>query len=564
MPPGADYAVVVFSTSNGRFDFGSGLTRLRDGELVLRVESSSNPTAELGVLVGFDEASIRRLDPPTDVELERDPLSEATACDPRLPEPVWSVALSSGAPEPSAGAFTTDWLSSSCPQLLPEGERGLVDLCGDLICSPWAEQRGCELHIGIRQCGPVGVPDFSATLDRAGRTCTTAPACEALETAPGAAASFLCQGNLSCPIHIYGGRETLDLVFDKAAVLDRPLLEREFGKGIAPSDWLTGYLGSIAHLADRVVISGHVDAGYRRTDFAARAPTLLAFLDPETMQVTSTRTATESGLLHISKDRFGDGFVGVFHQADDLAIGRFSADGERIAAVPFGVGRDHSPFGLTALPAQSAFVSFTGSLPDRTRVQIGMFDAQTLAVRGLCELHEPLRPIDVVALDDGRIAVSDDDGDKVAWIDPMTCEISTFASPGAGAFGLGFLYPGRAPGELIVTTDAGNSRGLHRIAPGRFPIRGAQFVGAPSGTAAVGLLVPHPGDRFRQLVAGIADPLGQRQATLAEFLIEDTPRVLPRTLEVGVGPLTAPSIDAKGRLWMLLPWSAEVVRLAPR
>jgi hypothetical protein len=81
---------------------------------------------------------------------------------------------------------------------------------------------------------------------------------------------------------------------------------------------------------------------------------------------------------------------------------------------------------------------------------------------------------------------------------------------------------------------------------------------------AVLSVAPWPLDDKQVLVGGhVLSANGARRAVVTLLDVE-AGRFLPEVFEIGDQSVTRIRTDAKGRLWALLPWSGQVVRLTPK
>jgi hypothetical protein len=118
------------------------------------------------------------------------------------------------------------------------------------------------------------------------------------------------------------------------------------------------------------------------------------------------------------------------------------------------------------------------------------------------------------------------------------------------------LHPGSERTVVSVTSETG---GIYAFdGARRFLARAGDFGLAEDAWA----MAPWPKDPGLVLV-GLSGSQGARTASVA--LVDPVVgRFLPASLAIGRGPPGRMVADAKGRIWVPLPWTGNVVRIAPR
>lgn len=310
-----------------------------------------------------------------------------------------------------------------------------------------------------------------------------------------------------------------------------------------------------------VTLDSVLDAAHDCTTQLTPPPAELRAYDATTLALRWSRPAPPC-LSSLVADPLGSGFLGVYRSMDELALGRFDADGALVMSATI------------APNAQPTYVYQSLILEDRMEL--------ALVLHAL-----PLRTIisfDLATFEEKARAPSAYEMNSVAQLDPThlvfaadpnasRCQwnMADFAAQYCAESDcfpqqwLGFTH------ELFdYYRDAGRNLELVSVSLGAASIWVCGQGDAPGSITFFervpqpGFMYPHPLDPGLLLVSGIAlDALGELGGTL-DVVDIDRRRILPGTVPLEgmfTGRIRA---DDRGRLWLLHPWNATVARLTPK
>lgn len=341
LPPGIAFVAVISSREV------SGLVRRQDDRFGVYLSLSAGEDL---LLLGYEEAEIAALGPPAEAELRASRLRPALDVEPALPVPAWAAEVSAGSsdlePLPARGTprLTADWLSPCEPSL--DGARVALT-CLAYSCAGVIEQNGCAIEVVSQTCSSPKPPTLRARIDASGRaqfeTSDQLGDCESAGEGATGDLTFACPASKGSCHGTTLGPSSAGPHLELAA-------SWTLGDGIVGANFYdngdltalhTGYLHGLAVLGDTVVVSLPVldgapvskPLGHRDT------PTELAFLDATTLTPIGARARPRSpdgrvlaGLGPIRANEDGDGFFGGFAvigsgEATTRYLGRFTADG---------------------------------------------------------------------------------------------------------------------------------------------------------------------------------------------------------------------------------------------
>ncbi|MCK6551578.1 hypothetical protein L6R52_37445, partial [Myxococcota bacterium] len=518
----------------------------RDGEL-----------APLGITSDAAGASRARLRAPAE-------------CEQRLPRPAWAarwgalgglVALEEAEREQLA-PLTSDWVAARCAPLAS------VSISAEVGC----EDRFCE-HT-LRSTGACG---FELTFTG----CARAPVRGALH-----ADGSLCLGAdadaPSCPVRAFVRPDDAPFTVDRVKVV-------EAARDVLP-DWLTfngllvpdlmfeGWVhdlelvdGRVVALAGDGTFGGPCRAGFTRGSN-------LHFFDPATLALTGTAT-TPQCLTAIAADPEYPAIFGVFTAAGEWRVGKFDATGRLLASAPVdarttaGPGeprrvtfRDHRVLDVEVLPARDLVAVLFNPEADTGKEGNGgnvvfTYDRTTLERRGGWDYPDGQRWV-MTAVDDHTLALARNDARAIEWLDVDSGPLGASAPLRRldGVFNDDSLldvahHP--ASGTLLVA--ATRDPLLFTVTP-RGAARGRAHVFDVDAAPVTAL--PWPPDPTRALVAGIVGTGEDRRAVVTRF-DPTRPSFDSGTWDLGWGAPTKMLSDDEGHIFVLLPWSGDLVRLTP-
>lgn len=342
-------------------------------------------------------------------------------------------------------------------------------------------------------------------------------------------------------------------------------------------------------LTDMVAREDRVLAVKRSFDDARctnlESPTRLYRLDPDSLAVVRT-TTTPPCLVRMVSDAGGTGFLGVFHQ-DGTRLGRFSADGTLISSVQVPSVGDLDNRLDVATPteiltttgaARWVGVVFYQDLSREARhVFVAIHDLETLRWARTIQILDngPFHMTFAAGLSrDGRFAMTDDQTNAMVLLDPESGAVESVPINDGEA---SVVYSALSPLPVSTPNDDRwvilKSRGLSQlatadviarrpdrivdqiaypVASGVYPFALAEIPGTPAFLVAVG----HR-ERWR--------PEDEPEVR-AELAILDPAEgsFRPRPIVIGSGIPTRVLFDARGRVLVLLPWTATIIRAEVR
>jgi hypothetical protein len=448
---------------------------------------------------------------------------------------------------------------STCPQL---GALEADLRCGNPHCFGALRQEGCEAIFDLAACGRG---ELRFPIDRSGSICIEENALfGACMSVPSRDAEiFQTQscgtGELgTCEIEVYRaenaaqviGTETVRLV--DVAPLVAPDYERPPG----------GYLTDLVILDDRVVVAANA------TSVAAfctltRAGTAY-FLDLGTMQTTGTATIPPC-LGNLRRDPLGDGFVGTFRENNRPALGRFTKDARLIASV---ISTEEDPRALFAnsLAIDTALGPIAGAINKTASEHGGSYLlAVDLRTMEILPISGPLatNTFEIQSFSPGKFSALEDQQNYIMMIDLESGRRDRVASTALVRGGLGMMLQAQVDQRsFLVISMLGPAGGVisynldGEIAGRARPHR------ALSETWSIAAW-PDPDTNL--VLAAFSEAEGEQRGYLGLVDIVAA-RFLLGEVQVGSGPGAVGRfhLDEQQRLWAVMPWTAEVLRVHVR
>ncbi len=536
--------------------------------------SYARPDAPLRV-VGWAAEAIEPLLPSEDISDAR--LEPALGCEPSLPAPAWAFEIqpdgARGAIDAGTLRLTAPWLRDRCPSI--DG----LGLLVHVSCRPgWCAARGvagsgCDGTMELSACGLGPLPISSQPT---GAICV-APAelaalgCEPLPSeAPVAAAARCTIGARRCEVELYHPAPAPFAQVRRRRLLPvEPFAPRSLSEDgtISARALLRAYAHDVEVLGDEILVAhGDGQLGGRCDASEQRRPSVLERVDPDELATVGTATAPPC-LRRMLAD--GDAVLAVFAEEGDLWIGRFDRGGRRRVARPLDP-RDprqrpdddpDRPLAeavyvvelLRPTPGTLAVVLSTDDDGPRTLVfVVADDDLRPLRRRRL----DGVTAMAAAATPEGIALAS---GRGVIWLDPAS--LADRAGPSVAPrppwddVTLSALHPHAS--ELLAAS-VGEAPQVFAFGGGASELDAAEILELPAQNSLLA-----PWTEALVLVGAVGQVSPGRFGGLVARYDPRRRRVLPGLVEVGGGPIGRARLDGRGRAWLLLPWSAELVRLEP-
>ena len=568
VPADVGLAALVEVTSDGRVVAATPLTPWGDNLPVISRRSAGT------LLVGFAEDQFDGYGVGMDA-LVGASLRQASGCDNALPPPRFAAQVGDGIVDPIAisdvPALTADFTALGCQDL--ETHTYAVDpTCEAEVCVPVARSRQpCVLELDLQTCGggKVVITQDPLTSELCGtvedRGC--APADDGY-----ADLSFDCEpGPPACRLHVYRDARRRPQPFELASVkwrsgppsipgtvLDRPWIPVRFLR--------SGYGLDMEMLDGRLIISSPTDPEQR-----CNLPADFYSVDTETLETIDVVSGPICPTA-LSADPSGQTFVAAYHDEQTWRIARFDARGMEIQTA---IAVDETLSDRETWRPASAFrPQGTGEIwltminrvdfdPLPATVLI-RFDEQTLARRTqqiLPGWHRSYTGI--LTENEPRFALLAEWSRSVGWFDPN---------------GTDFPLPSATVPVPMDSPIKNQYYTLTLIAEDRVIVgalgRAPAIFASPSGDLRP---IAHPGGEVEQMMVrflpwttnewlgvGLQTLNGGRREAILTRVDVQSERFVPGVWVIGDGMPTIAKTDAQGRHFVLLPWTAELVRISPR
>jgi hypothetical protein len=312
-----------------------------------------------------------------------------------------------------------------------------------------------------------------------------------------------------------------------------------------------GYAFGMAVLGDRVVVAGGSGTGVESCREVQDTPQLL-FFDLSTLSLIETATAPPC-LTKLVADPSGDGFIANYREpaAAEWRLGHFDRHGHRSASVSQGISDDFEALAMRALSNPPRVLSLFGFGGVGTQLGLQIHDPTTLALSQSVSVSGESKSWSMGVDGLGRVVL------------PFRGNLN-FLSLSSARFEerrMLMIVPGLALFEPVALGDAvyvGSERTVH-VSRSAGSIARESFEGATP--TIVALLEFPPGSG--QLVAGGVSTPGHGYTAVIMRFDTRSGRFAHGIDQVGGGVLSHLEVDHAGRLWALLPWSGELLRLTP-
>lgn len=561
-PAEIDLAAVLTFDAAGKLTAATPMTRFRERD-VLELARVPEDDAATIALAGWSSAALgRELVLPRNDILESAPLSLAADCAPRLPEPASTLVLDGDLPE-GPGPLHAEWLDGNCPNLLDRIAAEAT--CIADRCLAGYEQRGCTLTIDLQLCD-FGKQQF--LVDYRGELCLqkAEEPCKGTVAVPPSLARLDCVNSADCSVDLYLRPEEPLFTVQVQEILPVPAKypSNFLSFGVRGNHPITGYIGDLVVLGDRVLVSSHDGRYYEERSCDSPEPNRLHIFRSDDLTPIFTATAPPC-LRDLLPNPGNDGFFGMFGARQTPTCGYFDRDGRllssRVLELPDMANRYYDP--VQARRSRSGtkiFVLFHWSNSENNTfgTVLAELDAVSFANRQLYDvLNARASSFDEDL--NRNLSIPDDDDDKIIFVSlddgssPIRIDLPHFTSVSLGQIQ---FHP---PVELSLLMIPLEEPAIH-IFDAEPRHRGrAVFYEHVFAPLVAG---PWPGEPALMLAGGTDNEvLGQPRAVLAVF---DPRRAhyLPGSEYVGFGVpsrMVATDRDA----YLTLPWEAKLLRVTP-
>lgn len=523
--------------------------------------SASVYFADDAIAIGWTAEAIAAMNPPAAEALATDTLRAASGCQPRLPSPAVAVRLPDGTAV-DAPPLTATWMEAACPDVDP------LDVSFDLECKLFRcplttiSRTQCRFEFDLdcefgRMNGTLW-PDGSMCLE------PIAPvACEAVEPIPPRAATYTCRAPEMCVVHAYTERE-LDLEVETIRFLDvEPYSPPPdlIGQLVLPpvASRFFGYAHDFAISGDDLALSVGPGTPFRGCGEAVRG--VIEIYDVDTL--TRTASAAVPGCVQRLAPT-ADGFLGMESLNGRFELTRFDRRGRVVNRVTadarFNPGPEEAPL-LFTQDARVSYFDVVGDAVVTAVVTTGGTKVFTWDLATLAPAHRTWHPevtiVHGTSVDTTTVILADTERPRVHWFDLD-----------AGVVRDVVQFPPQIDredhrtsdvswtGELALFTLSRKNAGVYPITETQVLERSVIF----DDDARPMATLRWPGTT-RALVAGTwsTDQVNW-PASLAEYDLE-TQRFVPGSVPTGHGAPGRMIADDVGRIWVLLPWDAKLLRV---
>lgn len=496
----------------------------------------------------------------------------ATGCEQPLPPPTWHATWVADSvtsePAESAPRLTATWLARACPDRAPDTAVNVELRCQSDRCDPKVVWAGpCSLELDLSSCGVGHLTavrysrgDLCVDFEATGWQCTRRA--DRTSQAP-----YTCGEPNPCEVDLHLEEAPPTPPFDAEAVTlfaAEPYVHHHIPRlsQLFPSSAFTGYALDIAVTPEVVaVVASDTEEAIGPCPSDNPTEMKLILLDPASPR-TLRQVQAPKCLQRLATDAGSGAFVGTFASAGQWAFGRFDRDGQLTMSATVGValrdGEEHRrPREIVWSENLGAylllFVQSRGEL-DGDGLLVAV-DGEDFSVRESLFLGGYGTATSLVLVGPSSAAVMFSDARGLVWVDLGSFTaverfgvdptlvltgalLSMTLDPTTGRL----LMPGRTTADVLAVDRARkvfNAWDLQR--------RPMAVVAAPW--------------RDQMLVGGVT--LDSVEAVVSTF-DPAAMRFGKDRFSLGHGPITRMRPDDAGRLWLLLPWAAQVVRLTPR
>jgi hypothetical protein len=555
-----EWLATVWLDANGASLGSTGLERWAPGAPLRGAFDTSSPDIARVVLVGYSSAELVAAGVPVGDALSDARIVLAAPADPLIPTPTWSAAGSvhDGLVEVAATTMipelTAAWLPR-CPMLIPPGVQAHVDVgWADLYCENELEQRGCTIEAadGLADCG---LPFTSVTVDGRGRG--RSGTCALAEPRSGSIVAIACDDGTRGDLYLPSQPDPF--VFEELSLLDVPF---------APTSSLvrapvSGYVWGATIVGDELAVVSH-DGRVVGVPCTSPEPTSILFYDLEFL-LPAGRAVGPACLTSIVAMPDGAGFFGIYGTSS-FHVGRFDASGALVATATITgpTTADHYVLDLVVTRDRRRVVAVLSQTAEPIGGLLAVLDATTLAVERIVDAGETIYAALPTA--GSEVVIASNPDDRIDFIDVAT---------GRSALHFSIASNRPVPGTPVFLAQLPDDPRVFIASPSQSHDRdpaGAIHLGSADAGWIAAIV---PWDRKTMPSAMAAWPAADERV-LATLVSRDGTwettialvdpldlRVLPGQTTIGRGPVSLILRDARERLYLLLPWSAKLVRVTP-
>ena len=548
-PQGADYWAMVALDVDHEI---VGSTPLLSGAEKLELEV---PVGARAYVLGYGPGLMERLEVATPGP---EPLAEAQGCELRLPPPAALQAVAFDRLEEAELSelppLTVPWLARRCEDLNPASV--FVDSgCVPVQCSVPVAREGCTLHLDGSICDFGAV---SVTLGLDGEICLSTDTCQPEPRPPATLAHFSCSrktGVGSCPIKLLPKDEPLAAALERVQIVDTAPYFPTSAR-YRPVQLRAGRASDLLVTESIVFVtsSDSVEPARERCKHRGQKQRLLAYAK-EDLRPLFDRELTRCALSPLELPDQGILAFHIHDASDLLLIQRLDFDGELVQTTSTSIASFQGPAVIDTLRLG----------PDQNIVAIGSIIeplSQLISVRDdgsvnwMVEL-ELLEPSGLARFQDGFV-VSDAERDGLWSFGPDGVQREIVLITDSVSRSPGPPYAHSASGSVLVpiprdtayVVSLQTDRTLHprRVVNNERPVVPTAIGGWPSEASLVivGLTQDSPEPAA---YGGLLDPVEGHY--------------LPGLLPLGPGAVSVVRTDTEGRVYLLLSWAAQLVRLTP-
>jgi hypothetical protein len=585
-PPEVAWYAALAIDAQGAIAASTGLIK-RDDTTALRA-LLPGASGQLQLL-GYGADQIQRLiAQPDEDALFASHLTAAASDQPILPDPLWTsgrFSIPDGAQvetaKPLGMELTATWLPA-CPTVLSSTAVPATDFsCSKTSCAATFSEFECKLTIDGQACG-VGDP-LTASLGPRGQitfdASTTLGSCTAIqpptsdEDTTAVLAASCSTGDSNCDLVVHA--PPFPVLFDSVSVdllgpLHMTTPPADNPNPVPPA----GHLFGIAIL-DQAIVAAATDTFRHWYDCdPAASHDRAVFVDPETLQVTAAVRLPPcvSGLVN---DPASHGFLATYGGPNGRWLGRFDPTGAQTATVAVAPNLPLTTEQISVLYARGPNVAVGIGPTAGGSSYVAFFDSSTLAPTAV-SAAVPGGPLVVIGPGGtGAVTVAGVEGskDRLLVFDPMsgnftendlrgkcnnggqvaTTQLERFTG-GDGV--IRYVIPSVALGSSRMYVASGDLSTCTPHAP----------FGMVAKPYSVVVWPPSALRRNLWLLGLTADATSAHPERPASLTLFDalTVSFLPGSMPIGNGQVGPMISDAKGRVWVELPWTASLVRVTPR
>ena len=568
VPDDVVVAGLVRVDANGAVTGGSALTPWG------RNLSAFTPSDGTTFVLGYTDAQLAPYENVVDPSKR---LEAATGCQNRLPTPAYAAQLTADGLTPvdptMAPAVTLPVVETTCPSI--ESVNLAFDVtCHDERCRPVARSVDeCTTSFDLSACG-LGA--LSVTINAMSEVCAAMSGCAPVQDEH-SESSLRCalQEASPCAVHVYSSPREREAPFTFVRKAWREV-EPDIPIELTERAWLgarfvrAGYGYGMTMLDDLIVVTGpETPAPAERCGLV---PFFVHLIDPMTLEPVLTKP-TESCAEALSADPGGQTYVTTYVDGQTWQLGRFDRQGDLVSHVPI---MDPTVLGFDASGPQFRTQEILrppgvnelwvvmyndGGNTQPPGISVSRYDATTLAYLSQTTLADTwLRGFSGFATSSTEYTQVSETGSAVGWFRigasvPVTSVEVVFRDAVVNNV-LYTITP--APNDRVLIAARAKSPAVIVDRTGR-----VQTLVHPAGEVEQWIMRYGPWQDNLTMAFGMQTINQGRREAIATLLDVDGDRFLPGVWEIGEGLPTYVETDADGRLFVMLPWTAELVRIDP-